>query len=104
MALNKSRESLSKIRDVELTTLQLSMKNLDQTKEQIRIKEENLKKLQGEAIQARKEFNVKSSVELQIKSQLDAIENVKKKLSDDDKEKKVGAKNDSIIKEPLNLQ
>ena len=104
MALNKSRESLSKIRDVELTTLQLSMKNLDQTKEQIRIKEENLKKLQEEAVQARKEFNVKSSVELQIKSQLDAIENVKKKLSDDDKEKKVGAKNDSIIKEPLNLQ
>ena len=104
IALNKSRESLSKIRDVELTTLQLSMKNLDQTKEQIRIKEENLKKLQEEVIQARKEFNVKSSVELQIKSQLDTIENVKKKLSDDDKEKKVGAKNDSIIKEPLNLQ
>jgi hypothetical protein len=104
MALNKSRESLSKIRDVELTTLQLSMKNLDQTKEQIRIKEENLKKLQEEVIQARKEFNVKSSVELQIKSKLDALENDKKKLSDDDKEKKVGAKNDSIIKEPLNLQ
>ncbi len=104
MALNKSRESLSKIRDVELITLQLSMKNLDQTKEQIRIKEENLKKLQEEVIQARKEFNVKSSVELQIKSKLDALENDKKKLSDDDKEKKVGAKNDSIIKEPLNLQ
>jgi BMFP domain-containing protein YqiC len=55
-------------------------------------------------IQARKEFNVKSSVELQIKSRLDALENDKKKLSDDDKEKKVGAKNNSIIKEPLNLQ
>ena len=43
-------------------------------------------------------------MELQKKTQLDVIENGKKKLSADDKEKKIGAKNDSIIKEPLNLQ
>ncbi|NBY62837.1 MAG: efflux RND transporter periplasmic adaptor subunit [Betaproteobacteria bacterium] len=102
--LNKSKDSLTKIRNAEFTTLELSMKNFDQTNEQLRFKEENLKKLQEEAIRARKEFNIKSSVELQKKTQLDGIENGKKKLSADDKEKKIGAKNDSIIKEPLNLQ
>jgi hypothetical protein len=102
--LNKSKHSLTKIRNAEFTTLELSMKNFDQTNEQLRLKEENLKKLQEEAIRARKEFNIKSSVELQKKTQLDGIENVKKKLSADYKETKIGAKNDSIIKEPLNLQ